>query len=72
MGERRRRPTYQRLIGSGELRGGWAADDGAAIVFADESEPDVVSSRPSASAYRVCPFAGGVNEERLNGRYLGE
>jgi dipeptidase E len=71
-GERQRRPTYQRLIGSGVLAAGWAADDGAAIVFAEGSEPDVVSSRPTASAYRVHLSPDGVAEQRLIGRYLGD
>ena len=71
-GEPQRRPTYQQLVKSGALTAGWAADDGAAIVFADESEPDIVSSRPTACAYRVDLSADGVNEDRLIGRYLGD
>jgi dipeptidase E len=71
-GEPQRRPAYQQLIGSGALVGGWAADDGAAIAFADGCEPDVVASRPTASAYRVRLTADGVAEQRLVGRYLGD
>jgi dipeptidase E len=70
--EPQRRPTYQQLIRSGVLAAGWAADDGAAIVFADGCRPDVVTSRPTASAYRVRPAADGVAEQRLMGRYLGD
>jgi dipeptidase E len=69
-GEPQRRPTYQQLIRSGALAAGWAADDGAAIVFADGSEPEVVSSRPTACAYRVRRTVDGVDEQRLIGRYL--
>ncbi len=32
-GEPERRPTYRRLVADGTLPGGWAADDGAALVF---------------------------------------
>ena len=32
-GEEERRPAFHRFIESGELSGGWAADDGAALVF---------------------------------------
>jgi dipeptidase E len=70
-GEPQRRPTYQQLIRSGALAAGWAADDGAGIVFADGSEPEVVSSRPTACAYRVRRTVDGVDEQRLIGRYLG-
>jgi dipeptidase E len=70
-GEPQRRPTYRQLIRSGALAGGWAADDGAAIVFADGSEPEVVSSRATACAYRVRRTVDGVDEQRLVGRYLG-
>ena len=59
-GEAQRRPVFQRLIGTGELADGWAADDGAALVFADGSEPEVVSSRPTACAYRVRRTVDGV------------
>jgi dipeptidase E len=71
-GEPQRRPTYRQLIRSGALAAGWAADDGAAIVFADDSEPEVVSSRPAACAYRVRRTVDGVHEQRLIGRYLGD
>ena len=33
-GEEQRRPTFRRLVAGGELPDGWAADDGAALVFA--------------------------------------
>jgi dipeptidase E len=70
-GEPQRRPTYQQLVRSGALAAGWAADDGAAVVFADGSEPEVVSSRPTACAYQVRRTVDGVDEQRLIGRYLG-
>jgi peptidase E len=70
-GEERRRPTYLRLVESGELMDGWAADDGAALVFAGEELEEVVSSRPRAAAYRVERTPDGVTECRVGARYLG-
>jgi peptidase E len=71
-GEPQRRPTFRRLIGVGELCGGWAADDGAALVFSGTELVEVVASRPEARAYRVERRPGGDVEERaLPARYLG-
>jgi dipeptidase E len=70
-GEEQRRPAFHRLIGSGELSGGWAADDGAALVFFGTSLHEVVSSRASAAAYRVEKADAGASEQRLAARYLG-
>ncbi len=70
-GESQRRPVYQQFVGAGELEPGWAADDGAALVFQGEELEEVVSSRPSACAYRVEPRGdGSVVERRLPARYL--
>jgi peptidase E len=70
-GEAQRRPVYRRLVESGELDGGWAADDGAALVFAGEELHEVVASRPGAAAYRVTRTDGGVDERRVAARFLG-
>jgi dipeptidase E len=70
-GEELRRPTYRRLVGSGELRAGWAADDGAALVFEGRELREVVSSRSDARAYRVERAEAGVTESELSARYLG-
>ncbi len=70
-GEEQRRPTFLRLVAAGELAGGWAADDGAALVFAGESLSEVVSSRPDAGAYRVQRTEDGVEERPVPARYLG-
>jgi dipeptidase E len=67
-GEEQRRPVYRRLVTSGELSPGWAADDGAALVFAGTELAEVVSSRPEAAAYRV----EEDGEERLPARYLDQ
>jgi peptidase E len=52
-GERDRRAAYRRLVRSGELPAGWAAEDGVAVLFEDGEMADVVASRPRRRAYRV-------------------
>jgi dipeptidase E len=70
-GEEQRRPTFRRLVSEGALRDGWAADDGAALVFAGTALAEVVASRPDAAAYRVERTADGVAERRVATRFLG-
>jgi peptidase E len=70
-GEELRRPTYLRLVSDGVLRDGWAADDGAALVFHGTELHEVVASRPDAAAYRVERTADGVGERRVEARFLG-
>lgn len=70
-GEADRRPSYQRLIQDGLLPDGYAADDGAALVFRGTSLDEVVSSRPQAQAWRVERNSdGGVTESALPTRFL--
>jgi len=66
-----RRPSYHQLIGEGALKGGLAADDGAAVHFIDEELVQVVSSRTTAKAYRVKRNGDQVQEETLESHYLG-
>lgn len=70
-GEARRRPTDHRLIAEGRLADGYAADDGAALIFEGDRLVEVVTSRPDAAAYRVERVDGSVRETRLVSRYLG-
>jgi peptidase E len=70
-GEPGRRPAYHRVIAGG-MRGGYAADDGAALHFRGPGLVEVVSSRPQARAYRVELIAGHVVESALPVRFLGE
>ncbi len=51
--ESERRPTYQRLVGTGAIPEGIAADDGVALHFVNGNLHDVVSARPAARAYLV-------------------
>jgi dipeptidase E len=66
-----RRPTFQRFVAEGRMPGGFAADDGAALVFRDERLVEVVAVRPDARAYRVERTADGTAVETvLPARYL--
>ena len=73
-GEPERRPTYERLIAAGALPAGYAADDGAALVFDGPDLIEVVSERAGATAYRVEPrgsgAGGAVRETPLTARAL--
>ncbi|MBT2662774.1 peptidase E [Bacillus sp. ISL-45] len=70
-GEEERRPAYQRFVGSRRIKGGYAADDGAAMHFIDEELIKAVSSRPVAKAYHVCETDGKVQEKEMETIYLG-
>ena len=67
-----RRPLYQALVARGELPDGYAADDGAALVFRGTDLAEIVSSRPGAHGYRVVRGSdGAATETVLPTRYLG-
>jgi dipeptidase E len=65
-----RRSAYHTAIEHG-MRGGYGADDGAALHFRGADLVEAVSSREAASAYRVDLIDGRVEERRLDTRYLG-
>jgi dipeptidase E len=69
--EPERRPTYHRLIGSGAMQDGYAADDGVGLHFIDDQLHAIVSSRPDARAYRVERNGDGVTETMLMPTILG-
>ena len=72
-GEEQRRPVFQRLVASGELADGWAADDGVALVFQGESLSEIATSRSGSAAYRVERSSeSGVIERRVKARFLGK
>ncbi len=58
-----RQPHYRRLVGDGRLPAGYAADDGAALVFRGREFEGVISSRPDARGYRVERVGDGPAEE---------
>jgi dipeptidase E len=66
-----RRPAFRKLVASGRLPEGVAADDGVALHYVDRKLARAVSSRPRAKAYRVTVSGKRSIEQRLPTRYLG-
>lgn len=69
-GEPGRRPSFQALIGSGELPAGVAFDDSAAGHYVDGVLKTVISSKPDAKGYRVERVNGQAVETVLETHYL--
>jgi peptidase E len=63
--EKDRRPLYQKLIGSGEMKPGYACDNDAGIYFEDNEVKRVVSTRATAKVYYVGVSGGSVVERVL-------
>ena len=60
-----RRPLYQKLIGSGQMKPGYACDNDAGIFFEDNEVKRVVSTRAAAKVYYVSVVGGSVVEKVL-------
>ncbi len=60
-----RRPLYQKLIGSGEMKPGYACDNDAGIYFEDNEVKRVVSAREGAKVYYVSRVDGKAVERVL-------
>jgi dipeptidase E len=72
-GESERLLAYRSAIAAGQLPGGYAAADGAALVYAGTRLLECVSSRPGARVLRLRPdCAGGMLEAELKTRLLAE
>jgi peptidase E len=67
-----RRPTYRKLVASGEMLEGVAADDGAALHYVDGKLLRAVASKPRAKAYRLTRTGKRAIEKVLPTRYLGK
>jgi dipeptidase E len=67
-----RRPTFRKLVASGRMPDGTAADDGVALHYIDGKLARVVSNRPRAKGYRVTRSGRRAIERRLPTRYLGK
>ena len=61
--EAQRRPQYQRLIASGEMKPGWACDNDAGIYFEDTGVKRIVSARAGARVYYVSAEGGKALEK---------
>ncbi len=60
-----RRPLYRKLIGSGQLKPGYACDNDAGLYFEDNELKRVVCTRAGAKAYYVSAVNGAVVEREL-------
>jgi dipeptidase E len=58
-----RRPLYQKLIASGQMKPGYACDNDAGIYFENEAVRRVVATRDAAKVYFVSVEGGGVVEK---------
>ena len=58
-----RRPLYQKLVGSGQMKPGYACDNDAGIYFEDNTVTRVVSTRAAAKVYYVSVEGGQVVEK---------
>jgi dipeptidase E len=65
-GEENRRPSYLHNIEAGNLRAGYALDDGAALHFINGDIHKVITSRPHAKAYYVQSKNKKIEENELN------
>ena len=66
-----RRPLYQKLIASGEMKPGYACDNDAGIYFEDNAVKRVVSARAGAKVYYVSASGGNANERTLEPEMIG-
>ena len=66
-----RRSAYSRALADG-MRGGYAAEDGAALHFRGTELHRVVSSRPASRGYRLDAVGARVVEMQLATAYLGD
>ena len=65
-----RRPLYQKLIGAGEMKPGYACDNDAGIYFEDNAVKRVVSTRAGAKVYYVSVVGGKVVERVLEPEHI--
>ena len=71
-GEPERLPVWLEAVRTGELPGGWAADDGVGLVFEGAELARIVSARPGTSALRVDAVGGELVRSREQPELLGE
>ncbi|MGD6781402.1 Type 1 glutamine amidotransferase-like domain-containing protein [Sutcliffiella horikoshii] len=69
-GEVKRRPSYKEMVANKNIIPGIATDDGVALHYVNNKLEHIVSSRPSAKAYKVY-FEKELLEEELPTKYLG-
>lgn len=65
-----RRPLYHKLIGSGQMKPGYACDNDAGIYFEDNTVKRVVSAREGAKVYYVSVSGGQVVEKVMEPEHI--
>jgi peptidase E/acetyl esterase/lipase len=70
MYETKRRPAYTKMLLAGEVKDGFACDDGAALLFEGDQLARVVSIYPEPKAYRLRRQGDGVAEEPIKAELL--
>jgi len=65
-----RRPLYQKLIASGEMKPGYACDNNAGIYFEDTAVKRVVAARPGSKVYYVSLVDGKVVERVMEPEHI--
>ncbi len=63
--EKDRRPLFQKLIGSGQMKPGYACDNDAGLYFEGDAVKRVVATRDGAKCYYVSVVNGQVVEQVL-------
>jgi peptidase E len=66
-----RRPLYQKLIGSGQMKAGYACDTDAGLYFEGTEVKRVVSTRAAAKVYFVSLVNGRIVERTLEPESIG-
>jgi dipeptidase E len=69
--EKDRRPLYHKLIGSGQMKPGYACDNDAGLYFEDNEVKRVVSNRAGAKCYYVSVVDGKVHERVMEPESIG-
>jgi dipeptidase E len=70
-GEPERLPVWLEGVRRGTLPGGWAVDDGCALLFRGRRFERAVSSRPGAAALRIDAVEGELVRRRVEPELLG-
>jgi dipeptidase E len=69
-GEAQRRPSYHRLLASGEISAGVAIEDWTGVHFKGSEIHRVIASKRGAQAYSMRAVHGSVQEVPLPGEFL--
>jgi peptidase E len=70
-GEPQRRPSYHRLLASGDISSGIAIEDWTGVHYKNTAIHQVISSKRGARAYSVRAVYGSIQEVPLPSEFLG-